>query len=67
MYVHRFKYDQRPDEERYLITLSISKLWTPFAEEGDEEDLIELDQSIPLTPLVSQKTKGAPPCQPLPS
>ena len=65
MYVHRFKYDRRPDEERYLITLSISKPWTPFAEDGDEEALIELDQSIPLTPLFHKKTKGAPPC-PLP-
>ena len=65
MYVHRFKYDRRPDEERYLITLSISKPWTPFAEDGDEEALIELDQSIPLTPLFPKKTKGAPPC-PLP-
>lgn len=67
MYVHRFKYDQRPDEERYLITLSISKPWTPFAEDGDEDALIELDQSIPLTPLSPKKTQGAPPCQLPPS
>jgi hypothetical protein len=63
MHMHRFKYDKRPDEERYLITLSIGKPWTPFAEDGDEEDQIELDQSIPDTPLFPAKTKGTPPCQ----
>ena len=67
MYMHRFKYAKRPDEERYLITLSIGKPWTPFAEDGDEEALIELDQSIPFTPLFPTKTKGTPPCQPPPS
>jgi hypothetical protein len=67
MYMNRFKYDKRPDEERYLITLSIGEPWTPFAEDGDEEDLIELDQSNPITPLFPKKTKGAPPCQPPPS
>jgi hypothetical protein len=57
MHMHRFDYDKRPDEERYLITLSIGKPWTPFAEDGDEEDLVELDQSIPLTPLFPKKPK----------
>jgi len=57
MHMHRFKYDRRPDEERYLITLSISKPWTPFAEDGDEGDLIELDPSIPLTLLFPSGTR----------
>jgi len=65
MFMDRFKYDKRPNEERYLITLSIGKPWTPFAEDGDEE--VELDQSKPNTPLFPTKTKGAPSCQPLPS
>jgi hypothetical protein len=30
MYMSRFKYNKRPNEERYLITLSIAKPWTPF-------------------------------------
>ncbi|WP_246218984.1 hypothetical protein [Pseudomonas izuensis] len=64
MFMNRFKCDKRPDEERYLITLSIGKPWTPFEEDGDEEALIELDQSNPVTPLFPTKTKGAPPCQP---
>lgn len=67
MHMHRFKYNKRPDEERYLITLSIGAPWTPFAEDGDEEDLIELDQSNPVTPLFPRKAQGAPPCQPPPS
>lgn len=65
MHMHRFKYDKRPTEERYLITLSIGKPWTPFEEDGDEEALIELDQSNPVTPLFPTKTKGTPSCQPL--
>jgi hypothetical protein len=28
--VHRFKYSKRPDEERYMITLSVAKPWLPF-------------------------------------
>lgn len=64
MFMHRFKYDKLPNEERYLITLSIGKPWTPFAEDGDEGALIELDQSKPVTPLFPKKIKGAPPCQP---
>lgn len=28
--VHRFKYSKRPNEERYMITLSVAKPWTPF-------------------------------------
>ncbi|MEB0046899.1 MULTISPECIES: hypothetical protein [unclassified Pseudomonas] len=30
MYMNRFKDDKRPNEERYLITLSIGKPWTSF-------------------------------------
>ena len=67
MFMHRFKYDKRPNEERYLITLSIGKPWTPFEEDGDEEALIELDQSNPVTPSFPTKNNGAPPCQPPPS
>lgn len=54
MHFHRFNYNKRPNEERYLITLSIGKPWTPFAEDGDAEALIELDQSKPITPLFSK-------------
>jgi hypothetical protein len=59
MFMSRFKYSKRPTEERYLITLSMGKPWTPFAEDGDEGALIELDQSIPLTPLFPTEIKGA--------
>ncbi|WP_256345688.1 hypothetical protein [Pseudomonas sp. PD9R] len=30
MFMHRFADSTHPDEERYLITLSIGKPWTPF-------------------------------------
>ncbi|MFJ2365577.1 hypothetical protein ACIPIN_18050 [Pseudomonas sp. NPDC087697] len=33
MFMNRFKYSKRPNEERYLITLSIGKPWTPFDDE----------------------------------
>lgn len=67
MHMHRFKYDKRPNEERYLITLSIGEPWTPFAEDGDEDALIELDQSRSATPLFPTKINGASPCRPPPS
>ena len=59
MFMYRFEDSKRPTEERYLITLSMGEPWTPFAEDGDEEALIELDQSIPLTPLFPAEIKGA--------
>lgn len=64
MVMHRFQYDKRPNEERYLITLSIGAPWTPFEEDGD--DTAEVNQANPLTALFPPATQGAQACQ-LPS
>ncbi|MEZ1319240.1 hypothetical protein QIW53_24735 [Pseudomonas fluorescens] len=60
MFMHRFKYDKQPDEERYLITLSIGKPWTPFEEDGDYA--VEPAPTDSITPLLPTEKRSLP-CQ----
>jgi len=55
----RFRDSRHPDQERYLITLELTKPWIPFEE---TETLYEEPHPFPPP----QPKKGAIPCQPLP-
>jgi TM2 domain-containing membrane protein YozV len=48
----RFKYNKRPDEERYLISLSLARPWGAF------DDGFDPDQNNPVTPLLPFKTNS---------